>query len=276
MNKKSFFGMLAHSIRYDLRCGIWKRWYWYVCVCLVNALLILNAGKIMELYQIKTSFMNILVALFQGCEEYNKSMEGRFEIPIAYMTFIIMNALVNGWYAKNEMSKRGTLSILRMQNMKIWWFSKCIWSFLNALIYCVILFLMTFLLNGILSHGAFGLDESIYRLLYIPEKYFNNKAILLYTLGSMLLLLIALNAVQLLLQLLCSPIIAMIAVIVIMVFSAFDYKVFYLGNYIMLMRNAAGSEGGIAFGMIAVICMLITIVCIGIGRCCLHKRDILV
>ena len=275
MNKRGFWEILRHSIGYDLKCGIWKRWYMYVGVCLADILIILNAGRTLEVYEVKISFMNLLGALFQGCKEYEKGIDTSFEIPIAYMAIIVLNALINGWYARNEMSKRGNLSILRMQDLKIWWFSKCIWSFLHTILYCMILFVMTFGLNLIWGNGNYGLDKSLYQLLDISKIHFNNKDIILYTMGSLLLLLTSLNAIQLLLQLLFTPTISMIVIIFIMVMSAFDFKVFNLGNYIMLMRNVVCNPAGVSFEVIAGICIGIALVCIITGEYFLYKRDII-
>lgn len=273
MSKRGLWQVFCRSVRYDLKCGIWKRWYLYVGVCLADILLILNVGKTLELHEIKISFLHILGALFQGCKEYEEGTDISFDIPISYMTVIMLNALINGWYARNEMSKRGTLSILRMQSMKIWWFSKCIWSFLHTIIFCMILLLMTLGLNVILGSGTYGMDISLNQLLDISKEHFNNKDIFLYTMGSMLLLLIALNSIQLLLQLIFSPAISMIVIIFIMVASAFNYKIFYLGNYIMLMRNVVCNPAGVSFEIIAGVCIGITLICVVVGEHFLYKRD---
>ena len=267
--------MLCHAVQYDIRIGIRKRWYNYLLLLIPLTLLVLDMQRKFELYQTNLSFFNLLAGLFLGCKEYDKSMGSSFEIPLSYMSFLLFNALINGWYPRREMSKRGSLSMMRMGDEKIWWYSKCIWGIINAFQFVILITAAVFIVHIFVGTGQVGIDDTICYLADIPVKNQNNMCIIIYTLCSGFFTFSVLNQLQIFLQLILSPVVAMVVHIVIMVLSAFDFQIYYVGNYIMLLRSSVCRNDGISFGIITLICTAVWICCMLAGRFYMLKRDIL-
>ena len=245
-----------NAVKYDLKQGILRRYYIYAIIIMPFLMLSFSAVKTLDFMDEKVTFMNILILIFKGCMEFNAENES-FRIPLEYMSIIIISTLIHGWYVKSDFSKRGSLVILRMKNMKYWWKAKCVWGICSVFLYMGILIFCALVVNLICGTGEMGATGGINNILEYPLKTHCNMEIFLYVGVLPLFTLIALTQLQIFMQVFISPVAGMITNVIIMVVSAFEFSSYALGNNMMVLRMSIIREDGVQLHTSLLICLVV-------------------
>ena len=246
----------VNAVKYDLKQGILRRYYVYAIIIIPFVMLSVSAVKTLDFMDEKVTFMNILILIFKGCMEFSSENES-FRIPLEYMSIIIMSTLIHGWYVKSDFSKRGSLVILRMRNMKYWWKAKCVWGICSVFLYMGILILSVVVVNLICGTGEMGATSGINNILEYPLKTHYNMEIFLYVCVIPLFTLVALTQLQIFIQVFISPVAGMITNVIIMVVSAFEFSSYALGNNMMVLRMSIIREDGVQLQTSLLICLVL-------------------
>lgn len=264
----------SNAIWYDLRQGILKRYYVYLIAAVPFIMLSLQAVQTIEFIGEKVTFLNILIVMFKGCMEF-LGQDNNFRIPLEYMTIIIMCSLIHGWYVKNEFRGRGTLVVLRMKNMSYWWLGKCVWGVSSVALYMITLYICVFFINILWGDGSIGWTEGINNIMESPITAADNKDIVMYTVLLPCVTLIAITGLQIFIQLLASPMAAMVVNIIIMVTSAFEFKWYAIGNNFMLLRSKLVREDGAELKFSLIISMAVFILTAVLGKRYTERKELL-
>lgn len=265
-----------HCIRYDITEGIlhllplFLLGIFFITMFSVDARMHLKAGISAP------SALDIAIYVFQGIEEYMFVKGGpSFEIPITYLAFTLFFCLLACYYSHREWKLRGTVYIPRYQSKTTWWISKCIWCVMEILLFYILVFATIWIIAGIggnfsfsLSPDAPGLYSGILLTTDTSEVF-----LYIYVLGAISA--IALNQMQITLQMIFSPAVGYVFMIGIVTASAYFFNLFLMGNNFMLLRTALFREDGISLSTGIGLAFIVWLVFVIAGKVLIEKKDIL-
>lgn len=265
--------MLLQNVRHDFKNGILKkRWFWL-------AVVLFTILSCFDLYRIvgKTvqssapyhiTWIEYVLNIFKGMKIYNPQ-NTKFELPYMFILFYFFIALFVGNYANKDLNQDGINILVRTKSRILWMVSKYIWVITGISMAFLIVFLLTFLLSCFFNEG------DIVSLGNIMGDTFSNVNTDLCTLLILpYLTAISVSMLQIIISLFLHEVIGMIVVMGLWIVSAFATSDFLIGNYAMLLRNEAFTNGAIQSGTgIIVNCMIIA-VCMTVGVVCIRKKDI--
>lgn len=227
-----------NQIKQDLKIGIALEWKVYLCLFLVflavGGLLSATAGNNQMEH---LTWIDYLVKIYEGGPEFQK-LDRRisFHIPKEWLIVQFLFFISISKYPKRDLEQRGIQMILRSQNKKGWWMSKCIWLFVNAILYYGLFYLAIFVVSFVRGGG-------LTQKFVIRDVWHIGLNSLSQTEGMLTLLImpcicaVAIGMVQILLSLVLSAGIALCVSIGYLVLSVAVESKWILGNYTMLIRN---------------------------------------
>lgn len=276
MKRKRILQKLANCISYDIKEGIVR----FIPLYALTGVFVLAFGWDARMHLAENvpapSVLDLAVYMFQGMDEYVYVKGGPpFDIPISFLTLSFCFALFACYYAHREWKLRGTVYIPRYESKMYFWISKCIWCILQM----ILLYLMIFvILWGIAAAGGnisvLLSRETLACLKGLPLSE-NSMDYIKYIFGLGLFTAIVLNQIQLTAQMIFSPVIGYILVIVIITSSAYFYRFYMPGNYYMLLRTALFREDGITLQQASLVLGILWIVLVLIGAVIVRKKDVL-
>jgi hypothetical protein len=233
------------QIRTDLIVGIvysWKMYipafFIYIFVCLhFNNMLSSNIS--LGLIQSKPSFADYIIEIFKGMERYDlTNRQSSFEVPVIWLLINIYLVYLVSSYPFNDLYGYGQQVLLLSKKRKQWWISKCIWNISTVLVfyfvgYVVISIFSIF--NGDISmqlHSDINFEVSKVNTSGFKRNDFIIVAVVLPIITS-----IAISLFEMIVTLVCKPIISCILMICLLVVSAYSCSTFLLGNYLMILRS---------------------------------------
>lgn len=269
-------------IRLDIKEGIVKSLYKfllfvpliaYICINLIISNI--SWWKFSGATRVRFTIMDFYLEIFKGMREYIPNMNEPFQFPIIYLSLNLLIAYIIGDYAGRDLRGRGKNILVRSQKRSLWWYSKCIWNSMSVMIAYSVIFLMVLffsITNGRLSFSPnsrllseyFGLMQNISQIRFIS-----------YLIILPLLASIALSQLQMMITIIIPSIYGYFIMAVIFMASAYYFHPFMIGNFFMLYRNALYRSDGIRFLPSVIICLVIIVVSIGVGRFYFEKKDII-
>lgn len=268
-------GKVLQILRFDITQGIVRRWYVYVLAmaaavfCAIDSSLRLKAG--ME----SPGMLDMMVYALQGTEKYIPQQRVVFEVPYRYMTIFGLMGLSACQYACREWKERGRLYLVLYGDKRIWWLGKCVWSLCNTvLLYAagILAFWLTAVIGG---NGSMAvnphLSESMENVLVCPD----SKTIALYILILGGITIIALNQLQVTLQVLFSPVLGFIIYMAVLISSVYYLSPYFMGNNLMLLRTRLFTEEGVSFLSGILTAVIVWAVSAIVGMILVYKKDVL-
>ncbi len=261
---------LIYCIKYDFKEGILKNWYLYLLEIFIIAIFSVNAILYMDN---NAGVLEVSLNVFVGMEEYDPEYGIPFQIPMEYLAFVLLAGIFVCHYPKKEWKLRGSQFICRYENTDTWWYSKVLWNILQSILIYLTAFLVIYIsavIGG--NSGFFVRSDAPYKGVLLNN---DSTTVFLYCYVLGAATIIALNQIIITLQMMFSPLLGYLPVIVIAVLSAFYFKIFLPGNNIMMLRTALFREDGIVFykGLIVVFVLWLTFTVM--GKVVLKRKDVL-
>lgn len=263
---------LGVCLRYDVKEGILRMLPMYLLSIALIGILAVDAKVHYE--GMSPGVLDLSVYVFQGMEEYVYVENGPpFEIPMAYLVIGICPLLLACYYPYREWKNRGNIYILRYQSKSIWWMSKVIWCALQQVLLFVLLFVELWFIGVLCGNSGISLSVENYFAGAMTSTKVSTLLLHIYVLGMCTA--IALNQIQITLQMLLAPAASFVCMIGVLTFSAYYFTQRLPGNFYMLLRSQIFREDGIAFETAMLVNLIIWLVAVVFGMTMLRRKDLL-
>jgi hypothetical protein len=253
MNKTE--NMTLRLLKQDMKYQTQRKWYYFL---LVIPLILL---KFRELAKINVpegttdgyGFGDYLAYLFQGPLEYIKDIHP-FELNPDFMLLHIIPAYMIAYYPIRDLQSRGKQIFIRIGRIQYWWYAKCLWTFLNISIYYLVIWITAAVCAGNLKIDT----NTIVYLILLP--YLTS---------------IMLSGLQITIALITAPVYGFMCTVFQLLAATYSFSKYLPGNYLMVNRMILAREGGVTFGMSALLCILVILLSFAVGCMYIRKKDIL-
>ena len=123
------------QIRYDIINGIVHQWKKFLLIAVVYAVLITEFLVRCNLkhYMGEYTTSDIILWMFKGMTWITDGQKD-INIPTAYILPNILIAFVIGNYPFKDINGYGGMILMRSGKKSVWWFSKCIWAVITAVV----------------------------------------------------------------------------------------------------------------------------------------------
>lgn len=261
---------LLNCLKYDFKEGIVKNWYFFLIEIFLIAVFSVNA-----IFRMNNNpgVLEVSLRVFEGMEEYDSLVSPVFQIPTQYLGFTLFACIFASYYPKREWKLRGSQFICRYGNTDTWWFSKVIWNFLQGIFIYAAAFIVIYISSVIGGNGGFSVR---YDAPYM-SMLLNNDSITVflycYILGAAVI--IAINQMIVTLQMLFSPVAGYITAIIVVIISAYYFKEYLPGNYLMMLRTELFRNDGMVLYKGFILAFVIWLIFVIAGKIVLKRKDIL-
>lgn len=234
-----------NCLKYDIRQGIVRRFGIYALFALFMAAAAADAALELREYVGAPSVTDILTKLFFGLPKDWHQVSDKFEVPFLYLTIYFLASLLGCSYLRRDMREQGSMRIVRCRMRWVWWLSKCTWGILSSAVVFLLVFVSVWLTAGIMGNWGTALGSGIDEALRLPFIDKSPARVFFFVLLTGFITMAAINQLQLLIQLLMSPAIALTVVLTVLIVSAYAFSPFLIGNNLMLCRSSLFIEDGI-------------------------------
>lgn len=279
MGKKEIFPLLR-QISFDLKQGIgMKKKNFLVPVLL---LVIMCTGYYLTLLRgsrepgakIGPAVLDYLFYAFEGMPLFRKELREAFFIPAGWVVFYFWLVYINGKYPKTYLSGIGTQVLLRSGNIQYWWLSKCIWTVAHTCLYYAAAYVTIAAFAILTGSWKLGLTPEYHtKVLPASLEAVSIQRFLLIAVVLPILVSIALCLLQTILSLLTNTVIGILGLVAILIASAYVCTWYWVGNYLMVLRNDSFEPKGVPLGTGCLIAGALSVVCILTGGLILRKKD---
>lgn len=273
---------ILKQILFDLMSGIVERWKVFVFVVCVSAVfaavffhskgLLIASGRLDG----TISFMDALIYMFRGMEEYRPELKQAFDLTDSYLIWNLVLAFMIGDYPVRELRTTGKNYIIRSRKRVSWWLGKCVWNICSVLAFYVCIYLgiaiAALAYNGLGTTINGGIFLNVFRVALSSgsETSLLLRTFLLPVLSSM-----AISMFQMLVALVCGGIVGYVGTIVVCGLSAYYMAWFFPGNGLMVYRYNLVNPNGIGIVLPACLCIAIIVICCLAGGTYFENKDIL-
>lgn len=257
---------------HDLRCGLLRARY--LAIPSVIAVPCIEYINWISGASSTGTWMDMMFYIFKGQNPLGRLYE--FSMPIVWLLVIGTSLLLSLDYYLYDLTLTGQQIIVRCENRRMWFLSKCIWNILSTLLY-FLLTGATSLLFILLLKGKASIDitPEIQQIILGNELagISSGQAVLL---GIVLpyLTLAALNILQMTLCIFVKPVISFLCSAGILVLSVYVSNGFILGNGAMTIRTAVESSSGVDPAAAIILAIAVISLCVFVGTMVFKKVDI--
>lgn len=272
---------LLKQISFDWKQGIIVRWKLYLVVTVISAVMTAFFYASIKKYTFNgpvgdASFLDALLYMFRGMEEYRPELKEAFDIPAFFLIWNVLLAVIIGDYPTKELALTGKNHLIRMRKRSIWWRGKCVWNMLSVLMFYGCIYLG--ILVGTLYGGSMKLSVNsnlFFRVFKVNltgqlEHDIIIQVFLLPVFSSM-----AISFLQMLAAILSNEILGYICTMTVCGLSAYYMKWFMPGNGSMVHRFATVNPDGIGLMLPIAAYLLIMIGSFLAGDWYFENKDIL-
>lgn len=180
--------------------------------------------------------MGLFSCIIGGIEEYIPTQEWPFTFPAEWVVLVAFIPFLYGDYISADLQGIGLQKILRTGRGR-WWFGKCIWILVMAVIYMVLLYGLSWLAAALFhSWQPMHLDSLLYGNGFIgltetPWELYKRFLVLPF------LCVLTISAWTVVLDMIWEPTKAFMAVCIYLVAGIFYMSPYLIGNQLMLFRS---------------------------------------
>ena len=220
---------------------------------------------------------DLILYVFQGVPPFHPfTGEGFFEIPIYWMSIVILMLYTVCRYPGDDFNKNGMMRILYSGNRSFWIGGKIVWIIIQVLIDFLVIYFTCFVFGFI--HGCsfqLSINQEFWGNAFPGLLYQTNET---YVVSIIILPFISLLAVGFLcmfVSVVLKPAVSMFAGCMIFVASSFADSVYLIGNHTMWVRMANFAEGGLdPTSCLMFDFVIILLSCYGFSTY-IHRKDLL-
>jgi len=266
----------------DIRKGMKSNLYRYLIgiIFVVAVILLFNKNIVLEMrYNKQISMPGILdniLYLLCGMTEYIPTSGKPFELPYVWMAIQFLCSFLVFNYMQRDLEGMGLEILIRSKSRKVWWLSKCIWNVITIISFYIVIYALALVLSIIYTGGKVGFEPSIFlKYMMIPIDRVNIQRFTILLLLVPLLTSIALSLAQMSFSIIVGPILSLMSIMIIDVFSAYFMNPFLVANYSMVMRSRILIRNGISPLIGIIVDVLLIIISIYLGDFIFRKKDII-
>lgn len=274
--------MFYKCLKYDLKCGLvndYKKYLVAVVLFLVAAVdfYIKTDGN-------ETTVFDYYFYIFFGMERYVPLPGSKFKFPALWMAVMMYSSYITLYYPYKDLNGYGKNVILFSQNKKLWYLSKCAWTFASTAVYFSVAFVVVgvfALVVGAEPNCDLSMQTVTKLLPYLTaEEPLFGDDLMYYKLGIVYYFLpitvaVTNNLVQLFMSVFIKPFYVFIITVSYAVVSVYYLNGFMIENYAMLGRSTAFVSDGVDLKSGYIICFVVIISVAFAGMTVFKKQDIL-
>jgi len=271
----------------DLRKGIKSNRYRYLIgIIIISAIILMfNKNILLEVRvgkQISApGILDNILYLLCGMAEYIPNSCKPFNLPYVWMAIQFLCSFLVFNYMQQDLEGMGLDILIRSKSRRVWWLSKCIWNVITIISFYIGMYALCFLYSIIFAGGKigfqpFGFEPSVFlKYMMIPIDSVNIQYFTILLLIVPLLTSIALSLAQMSFSIIVGPILSLMSIMIIDVFSAYFMNPVLVANYSMVMRSRILIRNGISPLICIIVDILLIIISIYLGGFIFRKKDII-
>ena len=263
----------GRMLKYDLRYGTVRRFGYYLLPLLLG---VADAVRqVLNYYKARNpgTLLDHWLIMTAGTKPYQPNTMHSYKFPTIWLIMQAFMLLVVNGYTSGDLEEHGSVMIVKSRSRAGWWLSKCVWCMFSTLLAYVIYYIPMFL---IFAWRGIPMKMHLTKRLVTTsvEGFLNWKtadvcAVVLFIPVAVMMFLCLL---QMLLEVVWSPAVAIILLLVIQGISAYKQSVFLWGNWgipVRMLKTPIGYIGNLRCSIAGII------VCIVIGTILFKRRDLL-
>ena len=268
---------ITRLIKYDLNCG-----FAYNRIKFVMAFVFILANcvyfsKIIEGVQIDNVSLGDLIIFFFKGEPVFSIKTGNFPIPITYLGFQIIVAILIGYYPYDDINGYGKQIFIRCKDKQKWLTSKVVWSISTVLFFYLCTFVI-FLLFASISGFDMSLEyhkEIIRHTNSIEIPNIEPVTIIINGILMPIAYSIVMAMIQICMSLGTNAIIGFLFIMIYDFVAVFFTSKFFLSNYTMILRNTEYAI--VKYNKLEgfIILIIVYILAVLIGRLIINKKQLI-
>lgn len=271
-------------VRYDVINGIWHRFYHYIILILLGGIFYVDFyRKVIWFTEVtggreRATITNFFFYFFEGRKPFDPNLEPSFVFPVVWIIIFLYAAYITLDYPFHNLTENGTQVIFRVGSRRMWWLSKCLWVTFSTILYFAILYLIPLILSLFLhidislSYSQ-DMNKSILGMEF--EIVPNNCQIVMMIFVLPVLTALAVNFMELCLELFFKRIYAFIAAAVLLFASSYFFSPVVIGNYAMMKRSIFCETEGMTIETGVIVNGLLILLTIIIGYIYIKRYDII-
>lgn len=269
------------QIKYDIINGIVHQWRKFILIAVVYGVLIAEFLVRCRLKHFSGQYTlsDIILWMFKGMTWITDSQK-EVNIPTAYILPNILIAFVIGNYPFKDINGYGGMILMRSGKKSVWWFSKCIWAVITAMVTYAVLIVEAVAVS--LAGGKLSLHVnkdicckvSGYNKMYIVNNM-NLTRLAVYMIVAGLITTIAICLIQKCTSQLMGAVIGYVAVVVILIMGVFFRSFLVIGNGFMAIRNVLYTPQGGDIRLTIAADAVLAAVSVVVGYISFKRMDIL-
>ncbi len=283
MQKKNKNRIFFRQLQHDFDFGIRLQWFKFLPVMVIYSIFAVSfhfsVEQSMQFHNFNQSagFGDYLLYLFYGMDVYHPEFNEPFQIPVEWLLINLYTAFLVVSYPFKDLYGFGQQILLRSNQKRLWWYSKCMWNVCSVILCYALGILILFACAAIGGNPSVTPSREITEeLLHIPYGAVSHTNWLTVILVLPALTSATLALIQMFLSLIIKPVLSYGFTICIMVVSAYYCTPFLIGNYSMFARSRLMlPEEGMDFTVSVIVEAVLSLLCIFGGAFVFHKRDIL-
>lgn len=223
---------------------------------------------------VDAGYLGYLTYIMQGMPEYIKTETSIFRLPVCWFLFHAYLFLIICFYPVNDLLGSGQRILVLTGSRKKWWYSKICWCVFSVTGYYLLFYVSLLCMSFIEGVPGKGID-GIYRCFGINLHLLSPGKFILVWIFLPILFSITIGVLQMLVGILLKPVAAYGMAILILIVSVYWLNPFMIGNYAMLLRNQLFTEDGVISSIGIVLCIMISVFSVVIGKAVIEKKDII-
>lgn len=276
--------MFWNILKNDIVRGMFKRKYLYIIATTVIAVLVIATDLSMRRkigtqgYCGSVSAGDLLQVFYRGSRIIRLDNIMEYYMSEQYLFMVLGISFIVGSYCIKDLSSVGMQIILRCGSIGKWFASKIVWCFVSAFYITVLTDILIEIISVI---HRYDLGFNIHMEVLHMYGYSNNTAsidageIAVISIVLPLMSLFTIALIQMLLSMLCSPIISLLLISAGMVITIFSGNAFLIFNGLMCMRNNVYISGGTDSVHMMLADAVIILLCAILGYVYIRRIDIL-
>lgn len=278
MQSKNIKRIIIHDILYGFRFNTTKfifvlLFFLYLCSTFFISI---NQFRGTGIIENNPSIVDCWIFIFRGMAVYIPSNGMPFQIPIYWLMQQLLLAFLLLNYPTQDVSNYGVQILTRARNKSIWWLSKSIWSVCTVVSFYLIAFIIIAIYSVCFGEVSFQphllINSEINQVNIngIQDLYFYIAIFLVPIVAS-----ISLAMLQMSLSFILSPILSYLILVCYMVISAYYCSPFFIGNFTMILRNAAFEQNGSNNVLAIIVSAILFIIAFTVGYVYFKMSDVL-
>lgn len=271
-----------YVLKEDLKRAFSHTKYRYIIVLLmIIALILIPANISNTIYERTTEFgklgfFDYLFYMLSGAELFITEKIDELEIPIAWMAMQFFCSFLIFDYVYYDLKGVGRNVLIKSKSKFKWWFSKCICTCTMVISVYGILFVSSLVVTLFSSGDSKELHmKLIGTICELEGNYEANKDMMVYLILVPLIVSISISLFQMLVSQWVKPVLSMVVIMSVSVFSVYSNSKLLWGNWSMILRSDLCVADGVPGPTAVILALILGVIGSVVGGIAFCKRDVI-